>query len=242
MGDYVDAYEATELIRIASTIMNRRVFIYNRTLRMTATYANFPLANIAHAEIYRMNIDDFTGRTIVSLTRDFSDRFTNALPHAAEIAYEGFMGLDRKPLGESPARVKTAQTELDRLASVVGDVLNQARRFVRRIRVPDPAPPGLILVGSEYFNTKIVFADSVTNLNAQNETALLQFIANNYERRLMRVYENVRIPFTATDYATLAAQGFPGVRRLRWAINSDYAEVDYEVLETIQPQKTTFIV
>ena len=242
VGDYVDSYEATELLRLAATILNQRFYIQNRTLRSSAMYMNFPLANIAYTEVYRLNLEDFSGRTIVSLTRDFSDRFTNNLPHAAEIAYQGFMGLDRKTISESPAKVKTETTPLDRLTGVVNDVLSTAQRFVRRIRVPDPPGPGLVLVGSEYFNTKIIFADSVTNLSQNNETALLDFIANNYQRRLMRVYENVRIPFTEATYAQLAQLGFPGVRRLRWAINSDYAEVDFEVTEPTQPVKTTYIV
>ena len=115
------------------------------------------------------------------------------------------------------------------------------RRIVRSVRVPDPMPPGNIIVGSDYFNTKIIMAEGLTGLDANAETALHRFIADRYQRRLAQVYEGVRIPFTEQDYAALAQQGFPGVRRLRWAINSDYAEVDYEIPTTLQPQKTTFI-
>jgi hypothetical protein len=100
---------------------------------------------------------------------------------------------------------------------------------------------GLALIGSEYFNTKIVYANSPTALAESDETALLRLIDQRFNPKLMRVYENVRIPFTASDYQVLSSQGFPGVRNLRWAVNSDYAEVDYEVTEILQEPKTSKI-
>jgi hypothetical protein len=188
-----------------------------------------------------MNTDDFTGRTIFGLLRDFTDRFSAEIPHNVEIAYAGFMGLDRQTIEFSPAKVKTQASKLDGLASFLNRILGAARRIVRSVRVPDPMPPGNIIVGSDYFAAKIIMAEGLTGLDANAETALHRFIADRYQKKLAQVYEGVRIPFTEQDYISLAQQGFPGVRRLRWAINGDYAEVDYEIPTTSQPQKTTFI-
>jgi len=241
IGDYVDTLEATELISLARRLLNAQIYVANGALRFANQYRPFPLHNVAHTEFYRMNTDDFAGRTIFGLLRDFSDRFSSEIPHNVEIAYAGFMGLERQAIEFSPAKVKTQASKLDGLASFLNGILGAARRIVRSVRVPDPMPPGNIIVGSEYFATKIIMAEGLTGLDANAETALHRFIADRYQRRLAQVYEGVRIPFTAQDYATLAQQGFPGVRRLRWAINSDYAEVDYEIPITLQPQKTTFI-
>jgi len=241
IGDYVDTLEATELINLARRLLNTQIYVANGTLRFANQYRPFPLHNVAYTEFYRMNTDDFTGRTIFGLLRDFTDRFTNEIPHNVEIAYAGFMGLDRQEIEYSPAKVKTQPSKLDGLASFLNRILGAARRIVRSVRVPDPMPPGNIIVGSDYFNTKIIMAEGLTGLDANAETALHRFIADRYQKRLAEVYEGVRIPFTEQDYTNLAQQGFPGVRRLRWAINSDYAEVDYEMPTTMQPQKTTFI-
>jgi len=241
IGDYVDTLEATELISLARRLLNAQIYVANRTLRFVNQYRSFPLHNVAYTEFYRMNTDDFTGRTIFGLLRDFSDRFTNEIPHNVEIAYAGFMGLDRQAIEFAPAKVKTQASKLDSLASFLNRILGAARRFVRSVRVPDPMPPGNLIVGSDYFAAKIIMAEGLTGLDANAETALHRFIADRYQKKLAQVYEGVKIPFTEQDYANLAQQGFPGVRRLRWAINSDYAEVDYEIPTTLQPQKTTFI-
>jgi hypothetical protein len=241
IGDFVDTLEATELISLARRLLNAQIYVANGTLRFVNQYRSFPLHNVAYTEFYRMNTDDFAGRTIFGLLRDFTDRFSSEIPHNIEIAYAGFMGLERQAIEFSPAKVKTQASKLDGLASFLNRILGAARRIVRSVRVPDPMPPGNIIVGSDYFNPKIIMAEGLTGLDANAETALHRFIADRYQRRLAQVYESVRIPFTEQDYATLAQQGFPGVRRLRWAINSDYAEVDYEIPTTLQPQKTTFI-
>jgi hypothetical protein len=241
IGDYVDTLEATELISLARRLLNAQLYVANGTLRFANQYRPFPLHNVAHTEFYRMNTDDFAGRTIFGLLRDFTDRFSSEIPHNVEIAYAGFMGLERQAIEFSPAKVKTQASKLDGLASFLNRILGAARRIVRSERVPDPMPPGNIIVGSEYFATKIIMVEGLSGLDANAETALHRFIADRYQRRLAQVYEGVRIPFTEQDYATLVQQGFPGVRRLRWAINSDYAEVDYEIPTTLQPQKTTFI-
>jgi hypothetical protein len=241
IGDYVDTLEATELIGLARRILNAQIYMANGTLRFASLYRPFPLHNVAYTEFYRMNTDDFTGRTIIGLLRDFTDRFSSGLPHNVEIAYSGFMGLDRQTIEYAPAKVKTQPSKLDGLASFLNRILGAARRIVRSVRVPDPMPPGNIIVGSDYFEAKIIMAEGLTGLDAGAETALHRFIADRYQKKLAEVYESVRIPFTENDYTSLAQQGFPGVRRLRWAINSDYAEVDYEMPTTLQPQKTTYI-
>jgi len=242
IGDYVDIYEATELINLASNLLSVRAFVTGNTLRFSSAFLDFPFANIAYTEYYRYNTEDFAGYTLISLSRDFSDRFSNGIPHAVEVRFAGFRGFERRDIKESPAKVKTRITDLDRLTRLLEKALSLARRIIRRVRVPSPAPVGLALVGSEYFNTKIVYANSPTALAETDETALLRIIQQRFTPKLMRVYENVRLPFTASDYQFLSSQGFPGVRNLRWAINSDYAEVDYEVTELLQPQKTTKIV
>jgi len=242
IGDYVDTYEATELINLASNILSVRAFVTGNTLRFSSAFLSFPLAHNTYAEYYRYNTDDFAGYTLISLSRDFSDRFSNGLPHSLEVRFNGFRGFERITINESPAKVKTRITDLDRLTRILARALDLARRIIRRVRVPNPAPVGLALIGSEYFNTKIVYANSPTALAETDETALLRLIEQRFNPKLMRVYENVRIPFTASDYQFLSSQGFAGVRSLRWAVNSDYAEVDYEVTEILQPPKTTKII
>jgi hypothetical protein len=152
IGDYADTLEATELISLARRLLNAQIYVANRTLRFASQYRPFPLHNVAYTEFYRMNTDDFMGRTIFGLLRDFSDRFSAEVPHNVEIAYAGFMGLDRQAIEYSPAKVKTQASKLDGLANFLNRILGAARRIVRSVRVPDPMPPGNIIVGSEYFN------------------------------------------------------------------------------------------
>jgi len=118
IGDFVDTLEATELISLARRLLNAQIYVANRTLRFVNQYRPFPLHNVAYTEFYRMNTDDFTGRTIFGLLRDFSDRFTNEIPHNVEIAYAGFMGLDRQAIEFAPAKVKTQASKLDRLSQL----------------------------------------------------------------------------------------------------------------------------
>jgi hypothetical protein len=82
-------------------------------------------------------------------------------------------------------------------------------------------------------------ADSLDRLNEQSETALLRFVAANYMPKLCMVYQQVRLPFVVADYVNLSSYGFPGVKSLRWNINSDYAEVDYYIVHIIQPDNKT---
>jgi hypothetical protein len=84
--------------------------------------------------------------------------------------------------------------------------------------------------------------DALDRLNEQSETALLQFVANNYAPKLCKVYQQVKLPFVVANYINLATSGFPGVKSLRWNINSDYAEADYYIVESVQPDKTARLV
>ncbi len=45
--------------------------------------------------------------------------------------------------------------------------------------------------------------DALDRLNEQNETALLQFVVNNHVPKLCRVYQQVKIPFTVSNYINL---------------------------------------
>jgi len=85
-------------------------------------------------------------------------------------------------------------------------------------------------------------ADALDSLTEQASSALLSFVADRYAPKLCRVYEQVRIPFGVANYVRLSSAGFPGVKNLRWAINSDLAQVDYFVIESVQPSKTTRLV
>jgi hypothetical protein len=101
---------------------------------------------------------------------------------------------------------------------------------------------GVLIVGNEYFAPKIIMADALDRLSEQDESALLSFVASKYTPKLCQVYQQVRIPFGVANYMQLASAGFPGVKNLRWAINSDLAEADYYVVDSVQPQKTTRLV
>jgi hypothetical protein len=84
--------------------------------------------------------------------------------------------------------------------------------------------------------------DALDRLSEQNETALLRFVADNYVPKLCKVYQQVKLPFTMAEYTNLASSGFQGVKSLRWNINSDFAEVDYYIVEGSQPDKTTRLI
>jgi hypothetical protein len=239
VGDNIDTIEATELIVLASKLLNAKIYMKNRQLRFSLPTVNFPLHNIAFTEFYTINADEFAGYNLVSLARDHTDRFSNGIPHAAEIRFAGYAGYNRVDIPYSPGKVKTSITELDRIVNIFYDTIRAAARILRRDINRNALQTGLLLVGNEYFAPKIVMADSLDRLNEQNETALLRFVAANYIPKLCRVYQQVRLPFVVSDYANLSSYGFPGVKSLRWNINSDYAEVDYYIVHIIQPDNKT---
>ncbi len=241
VGDNVDTIEATELIILSAKLLNAKIYMNNRQLRFSLPIANFPLHNIAYTEFYTINTDEFAGYNLISLTRDYTDRFSNRLPHAAEIRFAGYAGYNRVDIPYTPGKAKTSMTELDRLVSIFYDTIRAAARILRR-RIDRPnLQTGVLLVGNEYFAPKIVMGDALDRLNEQSETALLNFVANNYTPRLCKVYQQVKLPFTVANYINLASAGFPGVKSLRWNINSDYAEVDYYIVESTQPDKSVRI-
>jgi hypothetical protein len=242
VGDYVDTIEATELITLAAKLLNARIYMYNRQLRFTAPVSNFPLHNIAYAEFYTINTDEFVGYNLVSLTRDHTDRFSSRLPHAAEIRFSGYAGYNRVDIPYSPGKVKTTLTDLDKVAIIFYETIRAAGRILGRRQNPPSIQTGLLLVGNEYFAPKIIMCDALDRLTEQDETALLHFIANRYTPRLCRVYQQVKVPFNVSDYLSLVSTGFAGVKSLRWSINSDYAIVDYYIVENAQPDKSVRLV
>lgn len=242
VGDMVDTIEATELIVLAARLLNARIYMFNRELRFASGASTFPLHNVALTEFYSINTDEFAGYNLVSLTRDHTDRFSLGLPHAAEIRFQGYAGYNRVDIPYSPGRPKLRLTELDRLVNIFYDTIRAANRILRR-RLDHPSiRTGVLIVGNEYFAPKIVMADALDGLTEQASSALLAFVADRYAPKLCRVYEQVRIPFNVGDYTRLSAAGFPGVKNLRWAINSDLAQVDYYIVESVQPTKNTRLV
>ena len=242
VGDTVDTIEATELIVLAARLLNARIYMFNRELRFTSGASSFPLHNVALTELYSINTDEFAGYNLVSLARDHTDRFSLGLPHAAEIRFQGYAGYNRVDIPYSPGRPKLSMTELDRLVNIFYDTIRTANRILRRSVDAPSIRTGVLIVGNEYFAPKIVMADALDRLTEQASSALLSFVANRYAPKLCRVYEQVRIPFGVADYTRLSAAGFLGVKNLRWAINSDLAQVDYYIVESAQPSKTTRVV
>ncbi len=242
VGDNVDTIEATELIILAAKILNAKIYMHNRQLRFSSSISSFPLHNTAYAEFYSINTDEFAGYNLISLARDYTDRFSNGIPHAAEIRFGGYAGYNRIDIPYAPAKVKTTLTILDRLVSIFYDTMRAAYGILRRrINTPN-IQTGLLLVGNEYFAPKIVMADALDRLNEQAETALLQFVADNYVPKLCKVYQQVKMPFVMADYVRLSSAGFSGVKSLRWNINGDHALVDYYVVENLQPDKTVRLI
>jgi hypothetical protein len=242
VGDNVDTIEATELIILAAKLLNAKIYMNNRQLRFSLPTTSFPLHNRAYAEFYAINTDEFAGYNLVSMVRDYTDRFSNGLPHAAEIRFIGYAGYNRIDIPYSPGRVKISMTELDRLVNIFYDTIKAAAKILKKRLNPPRLQTGILLVGNEYFAPKIIMGDALDRLNEQSETALLQFVANNYIPKLCKVYQQVKLPFVVADYTNLASSGFAGVKSLRWNINSDYAEVDYYIVENVQPDKTTRLV
>ena len=242
VGDNVDTIEATELIMLAARLLNAKIYMNNRQLRFSLPLTNFPLHNTAYAEFYAINTDEFAGYNLVSMQRDYTDRFSNGLPHAAEIRFVGYAGYNRVDIPYSPGKVKTSMTELDQLVNIFYDTIRAASRILRRRLNPPRLQTGILLVGNEYFAPKIIIGDALDRLNEQSETALLQFVANNYAPKLCKVYQQVKLPFVVADYINLASSGFPGIKSLRWNINSDYAEADYYIVESVQPDKSTRLI
>jgi len=242
VGDMVDTIEATELIVLAARLLNARIYMFNRELRFASGASTFPLHNVALTEFYSINTDEFAGYNLVSLTRDHTDRFSLGIPHAVEIRFQGYAGYNRVDIPYSPGRPKLRLTELDRLVRIFYDTIRAANRILRR-RLDHPSiRTGVLIVGNEYFAPKIVMADALDGLTEQASSALLAFVADRYAPKLCRVYEQVRIPFSVSDYTRLSAAGFPGVKNLRWAINSDLAQTDYYIVESVQPTKNTRLV
>jgi len=242
VGDNVDTIEATELITLAAKLLNAKIYMNNRQLRFSLPITNFPLHNTAYTEFYAINTDEFAGYNLVSMVRDHTDRFSNGLPHAAEIRFAGYAGYNRIDIPYSPGKVKISMTDLDKLVSIFYDTIRAAARILRRRLNPPSLRTGILLVGNEYFAPKIIMGDALDRLNEQSETALLQFVAGNYAPRLCKVYQQVKLPFVVANYTNLASSGFPGVKSLRWNINSDYAEVDYYIVESVQPDKSVRLV
>jgi hypothetical protein len=241
VGDTVDTIEATELIVLAARLLNARIYMFNRELRFASGAASFPLHNVALTEFYSINTDEFAGYNLVSLARDHTDRFSLGLPHAAEIRFQGYAGYNRVDIPYSPGRPKLSLTNLDRLVNIFYSTIRVVNVLIRRRLGDFSIRTGVLIVGNEYFAPKIIMADALDRLTEQASSALLIFVADKYAPKLCRVYEQVRLPFGVADYTRLSAAGFPGVKNLRWAINSDLAQVDYFVVENVQPSKTTRI-
>jgi hypothetical protein len=111
---------------------------------------------------------------------------------------------------------------------------------VRNIRAVLESARGFVIAERSAFLRKLYYADDPERL--EDERALMQNVANAYSfNRTARVYE-AKIPFSAADFAALEAAGFPGVRQLRWRILDEYAEVEYEVQETLNIEQDTHIV
>ena len=242
VGDNVDTIEATELIILAARLLNAKIYMNNRRLNFSFPRTNFPLHNAAYVEFYAINTDEFAGYNLITLTRDYTDRFSIGLPHAAEIRFAGYAGYNRIDIPYSPGKVKTSMTDLDRIVNIFYDTIKTAARILGRSLNPSRLQTGVLLVGNEYFAPKIVMADALDRLSEQNEVALLQFVADNYAPKLCKVYQQVKLPFVVADYINLASSGFPGVKSLRWNINSDYAEADYYIVESVQPDKSTRLI
>jgi len=242
IGDMVDTIEATELIILAARLLNAKIYMFNRELRFTSGAASFPFHNVALTEFYSINTDEFAGYNLVSLARDYTDRFSLGIPHAVEIRFQGYAGYNRVDIPYSPGRPKLNLTELDRLVNIFYDTIRAANRILRSRIEPSSLRTGVLIVGNEYFAPKIVMADAIDNLTEQAATALLSFVAERYAPKLCRVYEQVRIPFGVAEYIRLSSAGFPGVKNLRWAVNSDLAQADYYVVESAQPDKTTRLI
>jgi len=132
IGDNVDTIEATELITLAARLLNAKIYMNNRQLRFSLPTASFPLHNAAYTEFYAINTDEFAGYNLISMARDYTDRFSNGLPHAAEIRFAGYAGYNRIDIPYSPGKVKTSMTDLDRLVNIFYDTIKAASRILRK--------------------------------------------------------------------------------------------------------------
>jgi hypothetical protein len=242
VGDTVDTIEATELIILAARLLNARIYMFNRELRFASGVTSFPLHNVAFTEFYSINTDEFAGYNLVTLARDHTDKFSLGLPHAAEVRFQGYAGYNRVDISYSPGRPKLSLTDVDRLVNIFYDTIRAANRILRRRLDPPSIRTGVLIVGNEYFAPKIVMADALDGLTEQTSPALLSFVADRYTPKLCRVYEQVQLPFSVADYSRLSSLGFPGVKNLRWSINSDLAKADYYIVENIQPTKSVRII
>jgi hypothetical protein len=177
-------------------------------------------------------------RELVTLVRDPSDEYTLQTAAAVEIDRAPLRGLRRIDIPYAPAKPAGER----KVFEYVRTFLNALRAFsarVRNIQAVFQAAQGFIIVEREAFMQKLVFADDPESV--QDSAQLLQQIAQAYStNRTARIYE-ARIPFNAADFAALEAAGFAGVRQLRWRILDEYAEVEYEVNETLNITQTVRI-
>lgn len=229
VGDTVHFYEATELVTLAKRILNARAAVLSNTLSFVPRNSGLNAPLDGHAEYYTFNGNELAGRILISLSRDVGDPKSLDLPASAELAYTGLLGLERIQLAESNVRVKTTLSDLDKVMNAVRDVFRTAGRFIRHINPPPPARAGLLVVGADVFNTKMVMTDDPENNTPDAQEALLRYIADNYEQTVCKIYENVKIPFNVQIFQQFQATRWAGMRSLRWRIWDDTATVSYQI-------------
>jgi len=237
LGGGVEEYEASEVFRLAKQLTRSILYSKNRVIRFIPLAASsFPAAlRRAHEEKYRYNLDEVKRREIISLTRDASDEYTVSAFAAVEIDRPPLRGYERVDIPYAPARA-AGDRAVFRFVQRFLQVLALFSARIRNIQAVFQAARDFVIVERSAFLRKLYYADDPERLT--DEQALLQRVANVYATsRTARIYE-ARIPFSAADFAALEAAGFAGVRSLRWRVLDEYAEVEYEVLDTLNINQT----
>ncbi|MCX7848523.1 MAG: hypothetical protein N2595_10915, partial [bacterium] len=236
LGGGVEQYEAGELFRLAKQLSRTVLFVQGNAIHFISTSATFPQQyRVAYEEFYRHNLDELRRRTLISLVRDTSDEHTRNVVTAAEIDRQGLVGLERVDIPYAPAtRLGKLPAEKTIMAfvhalKVFGFKFSNVPMALKNLK-------DYPVVEREQFLPKLYIADNPQKVKDSTAKETLEHIAGNYTTySVRRVYESVRMPMTAGPFQTLMAQGFPGVRSLRWRVADTVAEVEYEVADTGVP-------
>ena len=228
-GTFVD-YEAGEIFLLAKQLTNTYIYVVGNQIYFINNYDsidnNF---RRAYEFEYKLNYDEHAKREIISLTRDTADSYCLDAPAALEIVRKPVtVGYSRINLPYAPAvragKIKAMEL-LNALIPAI-EFLYSGISFASNYQ-------HFIKVEREFFLRKLVYANDINNIPDNNSYTLINSVIAPYytNQPILRIYENVKMPFNLQDFLTLHNQGWKGVRELKWNAFAEFCEITYQVKE-----------
>jgi len=229
-GTPVD-YEAGEVFLLAKQLTNTYIYVVGNEIKFINNNDSIDSSfQRAYEFEYKLNYNERARREIITLTRDTADSYCIDLPSAVEIV--------RKPVTVGYKRVDLPYAPATRAGKLKGmqilDAIMPAINFLYGGVNFSNNYQNFIKVEREFFQRKLVYASDINNVSDDNSYTLLNSIVlPNYSNQpILKIYENVKIPFNLQDFLTLHTQGWKGVRELRWHVFSEFCEITYQVKES----------